>query len=118
METVAGLEARVRLTSYLIVKSIIEILFVGALAIAFYMTAFAPVFRGVLDTADAQHVAGWAVNKSAPQAHVEVQLYIDGQFAGDRLADVARPDVKAAGRAADERHGFVFDTPQLPAGEH
>ena len=118
METIARPAARVRLTNYLIVKSTIELLFVGALAIGFYLTAFAPVFHGVLDMADAQHIAGWVVNQSAPQAHVEVQLYIDGQFAGNLWADVARPDVKAAGRAEDERHGFVFDTPSLPAGEH
>lgn len=118
METVVGPEARKRLTNYLIVKSIIEILFVGALAIGFYLTAFAPFFRGALDTADARNIAGWAVNQDEPQGHVEVQLYIDGQFAGDRMADIARPDVKAAGRALDERHGFVFDTPPLANGEH
>jgi hypothetical protein len=118
METVVGPEARKRLTNYLIVKSIIEILFVGALAVGFYLTAFAPFFRGALDTADARNIAGWVVNQAEPQGHVEVQLYIDGQFAGDGRADVARPDVKAAGRALDERHGFVFDTPPLANGEH
>jgi hypothetical protein len=118
METVAGPQARKRLTNYLIIKSIIEILFVGALAIGFYLMAFAPFFRGALDTADARNIAGWVVNQAEPQGHVEVQLYIDGQFAGDRRADVARPDVKAAGRALDEQHGFVFDTPQLSVGEH
>lgn len=107
-----------RLTHYLIVKSIIEILFVGALAVGFYLTAFTPFFRGSLDVADARNVAGWVVNHADPQARVEVQLYIDGQFAGDRQADIPRPDVKAAGRAEDERHGFVFDTPALSAGEH
>ncbi|HYG79415.1 MAG TPA: hypothetical protein VD861_03460, partial [Pyrinomonadaceae bacterium] len=43
---------------------------------------------------------------------------IDGRFAGNRAADASRPDVLAAGRAADEGHGFVFDTPPLPPGEH
>ncbi|HEV7376209.1 MAG TPA: hypothetical protein VGN95_15935 [Pyrinomonadaceae bacterium] len=118
METVVGPQARKRLTNYLIIKSIIEILFVGAVAIGFYLTAFAPFFRGALDTADARNIAGWVVNQAEPQGHVEVQLYIDGQFAGDRRADVARPDVTAAGRAEDERHGFVFDTPPLAVGEH
>jgi hypothetical protein len=118
METAVGPQARKRLTNYLIIKSIIETLFVGALAVGFYLTAFAPFFRGALDTADARNIAGWVVNQSQPQGHVEVQLYVDGQFAGDRMADTARPDVKAAGRAEDERHGFVFDTPQLSAGEH
>lgn len=118
METMIDSGARRRLANYLIVKSIVETLFVAALALGFYLTAFAPYIHGVLDMADAQQVAGWAVDQSSPQASVEVQLYIDGRFVSDGKADVARPDVKAAGRAADERHGFVFATPPLPAGEH
>jgi hypothetical protein len=118
METAVGPKTRKRLTNYLIIKSIIEILFVCAVSVGFYLTAFAPFFRGALDTADARNIAGWVVNQAEPQAHVEVQLYVDGQFAGDLRADVSRPDVKAAGRAEDERHGFVFDTPTLSAGEH
>jgi hypothetical protein len=118
METVVGLKGGKRLTNYLIVKSIAEVLFVGTLAIGFYLTAFAPFYRGTLDYADARNIAGWVVNKAEPQGHVEVQLYVDGKFAGNRFADVSRPDVKAAGRAEDELHGFVFDTPALKAGEY
>lgn len=109
---------RARLAHFLIAKATVETLFVGALAVGFYLTAFTPYFRGSLDVADSRHVAGWVVNQREPQARVEVQLYIDGRFAGNRAADVARPDVLAAGRAADEGHGFVFDTPPLPAGTH
>jgi hypothetical protein len=110
--------ARAHLTNFLIAKSIIEALFVGALAVGFYLTAFTPFFRGSLDLADARNVAGWVVNKAQPDARVEVQLYIDGRFAGNRWADLSRPDVKLAGRAEDENHGFAFDTPSLPAGQH
>lgn len=117
-ETVVGPKARKRLTNYLIVKSTVEILFVGIIAVGFYLTAFAPFYRGTLDYADARNIAGWVVNKAEPRAHVEVQLYVDGKFAGDRLADVPRPDVKAAGKSVDELHGFLFETPALPAGEH
>src|SRR4051812_34487256 len=106
MEAVVNEKARTRLTKYLIFKSTVELLFVGALVVGFYLTAFAPNFRGTLDLADAKHVAGWVVNLSDPQGHVEVQLYIDGQFVGDGLADFARPDVLASGRATDELHGF------------
>ncbi len=118
MKRVLGKDARARLTNYLILKSVIDVLFACALAVSFYLTAFTPYFRGWLDVADARHVEGWAVNLTEPQAHVEVQLYIDGQFAGDRAADTPRTDVKASGRSQDEMHGFVFDTPLLPAGEH
>ncbi|PYS47274.1 MAG: hypothetical protein DMF68_16505 [Acidobacteria bacterium] len=118
METYISKNARARLTNYLILKSVIEVLFVCALAVGFYLRAFTPYFKGWLDAADAKHVEGWAVNLIEPQSHVEVQLYIDGQFAGDRAADTQRLDVKAFGRTRDEMHGFVFDTPQLPAGQH
>jgi hypothetical protein len=120
MERVAAPDPsrRARLAHFLIGKAIAETLFVGALAVGFYLTAFTPFFRGSLDLADTRHVAGWVVNEREPQARVEVQLYIDGRFVGNRAADVARPDVLAAGRATDEGHGFVFDTPPLPAGEH
>jgi len=111
-------DARTRLTKYLIFKSVVEVLFVGALSMGFYLTAFAPNYRGTLDYADAKNIAGWVVNLSDPQAHVEVQLYIDGQFAGDVGADAARPDVVAAGKASDEMHGFIFNTPALAVGEH
>jgi hypothetical protein len=118
MEKVVAPKMRARLTNFLIAKAVIEALFVGVLAVGFYLTAFTPYFHGTLDLADERHVAGWVINRADPQSHVEVQLYIDGRFAGNRAADLSRPDVKAAGRAADENHGFVFDTPPLPAGQH
>jgi hypothetical protein len=107
-----------RLTNFLIAKSILEALLVGALAVAFYLTAFNPFFRGALDEATAQHVYGWAVDESSPAHRVEVQLYIDGRFAGTTIANLPRPDVRAAGRAEDELHGFSFETPMLASGEH
>jgi hypothetical protein len=111
-------EALARLTRYLIAKSIIEAILVGALAVGFYLTAFNPFFRGAVDEANAQHVSGWAVNERAPDGRVEVQLYIDGRFVASRVADLSRPGVKDAGRARDEWHGFSFDTPPLDRGEH
>jgi hypothetical protein len=118
MEKVVAPQERARLTNFLIAKSVIEALFVGALAVGFYLTAFTPYFRGTLDYADARHVAGWALNQADSQSPVEVQLYIDGRFAGDGTANLSRPDVKAAGRAEGENHGFVFDTPPLSSGQH
>lgn len=118
MEKAIAPQSAARLTNFLIAKSIIEVLFVCTLAVGFYLTAFTPFFRGSLDAADARQIAGWVVNQAKPQSRVEVQLYIDGRFAGNSTADISRPDVKAAGRAEDESHGFVFDTPPLPVGEH
>ena len=107
-----------RLANLLIVKSLAEVLFVGALAVNFYLSNFNPFFRGALDEANERRVTGWAVNESAPQARVEVQLYLNDRFAGSRTADVSRPDVLEAGRAADEQHGFSFETPILAEGEY
>jgi hypothetical protein len=118
MEKTIAPQSVARLTNFLLAKSILEALFVCTLAVGFYLTAFTPFFRGSLDVADARQIAGWVVNQASPQSRVEVQLYIDGRFAGNGTAGFSRPDVKAAGRADDESHGFVFDTPPLPAGEH
>ena len=107
-----------RLAHFLLAKAVLEAVFVAALAVGFYLTAFNPYFRGALDVADTERVAGWAVNEGA-QERVEVQLYIDGRFVADTLADKSRPDVKAAGRAVDEYCGFEFRGPfVLDAGDH
>ncbi len=110
--------SRVALAHLLIGKSILETLFVAALAAGFYYSAFNPYFRGTVDAVDARQVLGWAVDEARPQSRVEVQLYVDGHFVASRIANHSRPDVRAAGRAADEWHGFVFDVPTLPNGEY
>lgn len=107
-----------RLSHLLIAKSILESLFVAILATGFFYQTFNPYFRGSFDSVDARGAAGWAVNEREPTVRVEVQLYIDGRFAASRPADAHRPDVHAAGRAADEWHGFAFDMPSLAPGDH
>lgn len=110
--------ARTRLTHLLLGKSIVETLFVAALVVVFARQTFNPFFRGSLDNADAQAVAGWVVDASAPAARVEVQLFIDGHFAARGRADRERADVRSAGRAPDEFHGYNLQPPLLPPGEH
>ncbi len=110
--------ARTRLTHLLIGKSIVETLFVAALVVVFAHQTFNPFFRGSLDHADAHAVAGWVVDESAPAARVEVQLFIDGHFVARGRADRERADVRAAGRAQDEFHGYTLPPPPLPPGEH
>ena len=108
-----------RLQHFLVGKSIAEALLVAALAVGFYLTAFPPYFRGALDAADANRVAGWAADAGAPGQRVETQLYIDGRFVADTTANLARPDVREAGRAPDESCGFEFHGPfVLEAGAH
>jgi hypothetical protein len=106
-----------RLSRALVAKSVAEALFVVALFAAFSYTHFHPGFRGAVDVADARAVEGWAVDEAEPGRRVEVQLFIDGQFVAQRRAELPRPDVLAAGRAAGAEHGFRFDTPPLAARE-
>jgi hypothetical protein len=103
-----------RLSRALIAKSIVEALFVVALAVHFSYTNINPYFRGSIDVAGARTIEGWVVNEAAPDERVEVHLYIDDHFAARRSADAPRADVLAAGRSRDAYHGFVFHTPPLP----
>lgn len=103
-----------RLSRALIAKSILEALFVVALAVHFSYSNINPFFRGSIDVADARTIQGWVVNEAAPDERVEVHLYIDGHFVSRQSADQPRADVLAASRSRDAYHGFVFNTPTLP----
>lgn len=107
------------LVNALIAKSILETILVGAIAVAVYMNAFPPAFRGWGEAVpERQTIAGWAVNASDPWQRVEVQLFIDGAFWQKDVAHHSRPDVAAAGWAKDEFHGYDFTLPKLPPGIH
>ncbi len=106
-----------KLVQFLIGKSIVESLLVGALAIGFFVTAFPPYFRGWSEVAD-QRVSGWAVNSAAPQERVVVQLFIDGNFVANGIANEFRPDVRYAGWADDDFHGYNFTLDPLTPGHH
>jgi hypothetical protein len=110
--------AKSKLGYLLIAKSMAEALLITAVSVGFYFVTTNPYLRGALDNADDHTVAGWAVNDAQPAARVEVQLYIDGTFIGDQTATESRPDLPAAKRAEDDRHGFVFKLPPIPPGEH
>lgn len=108
-----------QLVNVLIGKSIIETIFVGAIAVAVYMNAFPPTFHGWGEAVPETHtIMGWAVNASDPWQRVEVQLFIDGSFLRKDVATHSRPDVVAAGWANDEFHGYGFTTPKLSPGVH
>ncbi len=107
-----------KLGNLLIAKSMAEALLITAVSVGFYFVTTNPYLRGVLDYADGRTVAGWAVDEAQPAARVEVQLYIDGIFVADQVAGEFRPDLRAAKRAGDDWHGFVFEVPPIPPGEH
>lgn len=111
-------KSRARLIHLLILKSTAEALLITAVAVGFYFATTNLNLRGVLDKADRDSVTGWVVDEAHPSTRVEVQLFIDDEFAADVVASQFRPDVREAKRADDAWHGFVFTTPRLPAGEH
>lgn len=79
-----------------------------------------PPIRGAIDVADATRIAGWAYDPREPNARLEVQLFIDGQFVATRRAEEPREDLVRAGAAQNAQHGFTFSVPalQLAAGRH
>jgi hypothetical protein len=108
-----------QLVNALIGKSILETIFVGALAVFVYASDFPPTFHGWGEAvAESRSIAGWAVNNAAPWERVEVQLFVDGKLHSSQVAQLSRPDVAAAGWAKDEWHGYNFVLNDLPPGEH
>jgi hypothetical protein len=106
------------LTRTLIVKSILDVVLLGALSLGYYYTAFDPYIRGSLDEAGQEWIRGWVLDLSNRDQHVEVQLFIDGRFIDSRQSDFPHPQLVALGLARDEKHGFLFFTPPLEAGLH
>ena len=108
-----------KLTNVLIGKAIFEILLVGVIAVGSYITVFPPTFHGWGEAvSETKSVAGWAVNNADPWGRVEVQLFIDDKFFATQLAQLSRPDVKAAGWTKDDWHGYGFQLPNLQPGRH
>ena len=108
-----------KLVNLLIAKSIIETIFVGTLAVVVYVQLFPPTFHGWGEAvAASQSISGWAVDDADPWRRVEVQLFVDGKFVGTTVAQLSRPDVKAAGWAKDEWHGYEFVVTGLTEGMH
>jgi hypothetical protein len=89
-----------------------------AALVAATFVAFPPFFTGWGELTPAGTIDGWVVNRSSPSARVEVELYVDGEFVAHAAAERPRPDVSAAGWAADERCGYSFPLPRLAPGEH
>jgi len=101
----------------LIGKSIVETLLVGGLAVFTFLTVLPPFFHGWGEVNDSG-ISGWVVDNATPWERVEVQLFVDGRFIADGVANEARPDVVSAGWSKDEWHGYTFPVKFLSAGLH
>lgn len=110
-------KARLRLFQALIAKSLADTLFVGVLALGFYFTAFPPHFSG-WGEARPEGIVGWVVNNARPWERVKLQLFVDGKFVTDGVANLSRPDVLAAGWSKDEWHGYAFEPRATSPGLH
>ena len=109
---------KTQLVNVLIAKSILDTVLVSTIAVVVYLNAFPPTFHGWGEAVVQEHsISGWAVNHADPWQRVEVQLFVDGKFAGTQLAQLSRPDVAAAGWSKDEWHGYRFVL-NLGAGGH
>jgi hypothetical protein len=106
-----------RLAHVLIGKSIVETLVVGALAVFAFISVFPPYFHGWAELTDTG-ISGWAINNASPWERVEVQLFIDGKFLASAVANESRPDVRSAGWAKDEWHGYNFRLAAPGSGAH
>jgi hypothetical protein len=105
------------LVHILIAKSILEALLVGALAIFTFINVLPPSFRGWGEVT-ATGISGWAVNNAAPWDRVKIQLFIDGRFVANAVANEPRMDVANAGWSKDQWHGYTFPVTSLNAGLH
>ena len=109
--------SQLKLVHALLGKSIAETILVGGLAIYFFFSSFPPYFKGWGEVTR-EGIAGWAVDTSAPESRVTVQLFVDGRFVANAVANQSRPDVRAAGWATDDWHGFSFPLVLIGTGNH
>jgi hypothetical protein len=109
-----------RLLRTIIAKSLIEIIFVCAVATLAAFSNFSPLLRGTIDAVDETRVAGWVYDPLDPDQVIEVQLFIDGKFVMAKLADERRDDLVEAGATTRPGHGFSFrlDSLDLANGSH
>jgi hypothetical protein len=108
-----------KLVNLLLAKSILETIFVGALAVIVYAKLFPPTFHGWGEAViESRSIAGWAVDNADPSRRVVVYLFVDGNHVGTSVAQLSRPDVVAAGWAKDDAHGYSFFASGFSVGVH
>ena len=108
-----------KLLNLLIIKSILDTVLVGTIAVVVHLKAFPPTFHGWGEAVvGSQTISGWAVNNSDPWERIQVQLFVDGKFVGTQVAQLSRPDVVSAGWSKDEWHGYEFTIGGLNTGMH
>lgn len=64
-----------------------------------------PQIQGCVEVVTPSRIAGWAADRSAPEAPVAVELFLQGRRLARARADRPRPDLVKAGIGGG-RHGF------------
>lgn len=118
--TESNLSVPARLLRAVTIKTALELALLCVIATVAAFSNFSPLLRGAVDIATREQVAGWAYDPGSPGESIEVQVFIDGRFVASGLADRPRPDLVAAGAAADPNHGYsvtIAGIP-IPSGRH
>lgn len=71
---------------------------------------------GYIDAAGPAQVSGWAYDQDAGADAINVDVYVDGQFARTARADVYRADLQGA--VGSTNHGYVVTLPGMSFGAH
>jgi len=107
-----------RLTRALLVKSLLELLFVCLVLGLAGFRYFNPTIRGEITQADAVSVRGWVRNPLAPRDPIQLELAIDGRVIAIVTADEMRPEHGASALLRRGEHPFKFSFQRLPTGMH
>ena len=110
--------ARGRLAKLVTVKLALDLLFVCGLAIYTHAVTYRTGFEGELEHADGLGARGWVADLEQTGAHVEVQLFLNGQFAASANASEPAFAEAAGDSSGRERRAFVFRFEQPRYGEY
>jgi hypothetical protein len=108
-----------RLTRALLLKSLLELLFLCLVLGVAGFKYFNPTIRGEITQADAVSVRGWVSNPLAPRDPIQLELVIDGRLTAIASAEqVWAEHATTALLRGGEAHPFTFSFPPLAAGTH
>jgi len=107
-------ETVARLSRAVLLKSLLELLFL-CLVLGFSgFKYFNPTIRGEITQADAVSVRGWVSNPLAPRHPIQLELVVDGRV----IAIVTVDEAEYAKLPRQGAHPFEFSFQRLPAGTH
>ena len=106
--------ARGRLLKLIAAKLTLDLLFVCGLAAYTHAVTYRDSFGGALEHADGRGASGWVEDLELPGSPVEVQLFLNGQFAAATLAG----EPASGGSHAQGRRAFAFRFEQPRYGEY